>query len=106
MQLPTSDDDLRLTFYIKDPASQGGDDCETFYRTNRRSWMLQAPQATSTALAQFVSLAPGEVGSEMSDGTMDAFVVKYVKECYGVDLSTTARTTEPGRTGSPQAGAT
>lgn len=84
--LTRKDDDLALTFYIKDPDSNGSRECETFYETDRGSWIVQAKVRGDNVRGQLVSLAPDETFGEMSGRTVDAFVRKYAKERYGVDL--------------------
>lgn len=83
---PRQDDNLTATFYLKDPDSSGGDDCETFYETDRDSWIVQLKTRGAGVRDQLVSLAPDETFGEMSDRTVNAFVKKYAKERYGVDL--------------------
>lgn len=83
---PSQDDNLTLTFYCKDPDSNGSRECETFYETDRGSWIVQAKVRGPEVRDQLVSLAPDETFGEMSGRTVDAFVKKYAKERYGVDL--------------------
>ncbi len=85
-QLPSQDDSLTATFYCKDPESHGADDCETFYKTDRDSWLVQGKRRGPQVAAQLVGLAEDETFLEVSDRTVDAFARKYVKERYGVDL--------------------
>ncbi|SDL14649.1 hypothetical protein SAMN05428985_11047 [Nocardioides sp. YR527] len=84
--MPNSDDNLTLTFYIKDPESDGTGDCETFYETDRGSWIVQSKITGPEVRDQLVGLAPDETYGEMSGRTVDAFVKKYVKERHGIDL--------------------
>lgn len=87
MQSPDAGDDVIVTFYIKDPNSQGSDFCETFYATDRDTWVIQGKRRGAKVAGQLVSLASDETFCEMSGPTMDLFVRKYVKERYGVDLA-------------------
>jgi hypothetical protein len=84
--MSNQDDDLRINFYIKDPESDGTGDCETFYETDRGSWIVQA-KVRPGVRDQLVSLAEDETFGEMSGRTVDAFVKKYVKERHGIDLA-------------------
>jgi len=85
-QPPSQDDNLTVTFYCKDPESQGDQLCETFYETDRGSWIVQAKTRGTGVRDQLIGLAPDETFGEMSDRTVNAFVKKYAKERYGVDL--------------------
>lgn len=84
--MPNEDDNLTLTFYIKDPESDGTGDCETFYETDRGSWIVQSKVRGDDVREQLVGLAPDETFGELSGRTVDAFVKKYVKEKHGIDL--------------------
>lgn len=84
---PTQDDNLTATFFIKDPESTGSEGCETFYETDRGSWVVQGKIRGPQVADQLVSLAADETYLEISGRTMDAFVRKYVKESHGVDLT-------------------
>lgn len=75
-----------LTFYIKDPGSDGSQQCETFYETDRGSWIIQSKVTGPGVRGQLVNLAADETFGEMSGRTVDAFVKKYVKERHGIDL--------------------
>lgn len=81
------DDNLTAKFYIKDPDSGVGEDCETFYETDRDSWLVQGKRRGPQVAAQLVNLAEDETYLEISNRTVDAFVRKYVKENHGVDLT-------------------
>ncbi|WP_109505304.1 hypothetical protein [Nocardioides speluncae] len=85
-QLPSQDDNLTATFYCKDPDSEGFDDCETFYTTDRDSWLVQGKRRGPAVAEQLVGLADDETFVEISGRTAAAFARKYVKEHYGVDL--------------------
>ncbi|MBC7277485.1 hypothetical protein [Nocardioides sp.] len=85
--IPGQGDDLIATFYIKDPDSTGSEGCETFYETDRRSWVVQGKSRGPQVAEQLVALADDETYLEVSGRTMDAFVRKYVKENHGVDLA-------------------
>ncbi len=82
-------DDLTATFFCTDPSSQGGVECETFYETDRDSWIVQLKTRGPKVRDQLVSLAEDETFGEMSGRTMDVFVRKYVRERYGIDLGIT-----------------
>lgn len=77
---------LIVTFYCKDPDSQGDQFCETFYETSSGSWIVQAKTRGDDVREQLIALAPDETYGEMSDRTVNTFVKKYAKERYGVDL--------------------
>ncbi|MER7129290.1 hypothetical protein [Streptosporangium saharense] len=86
MSLPDDGDDLRAVFYCKDPNSQGVDMCDTFYRTDRASWIVQGKRRGERVATQLVGLADDETFVEVSEPTVAAFVRHYVKEHHGVDL--------------------
>lgn len=87
MEQPQSqDDNLTATFYCKDPESSTSDDCETFYKTDRASWLVQGKRRGPQVAEQLVGLADDETFLEVSERTVDSFARKYVKERYGVDL--------------------
>jgi hypothetical protein len=83
----TPTDNLTATFYVKDPESGVLDNCETFYATDRDSWLVQGKRRGPQVAAQIMNLAEDETFLEVSDRTVDAFVRKYVKENHGVDLA-------------------
>ncbi|GAA0914893.1 hypothetical protein [Nonomuraea longicatena] len=85
MEKPPSKD-LIVTFYCKDPHSQGAVECESFYRTDRGSWIVQAKKRGPGVGAQLIGLAEDETFGELSERTVNAFVQKYVREHYGIDL--------------------
>lgn len=85
--IPRQGDDLIATFYIKDPESTGSEGCETFYETDRGSWVVQGKSRGPQVAEQLVALADDETYLEVSGRTMDAFVRMYVKENHGVDLA-------------------
>lgn len=93
----------RLTFYCKDPDSHGADECETFYSTDGDSWIAQGKRRGPKIAAQLVSLASDETFVEISGRTIDAFVRKYAKEHYGVDLSRAEIGTDLGGPAIPEA---
>jgi hypothetical protein len=82
-------DDLTVAFFCTDPESQGGVECETFYATDRDSWIVQLKKRGPKVRDQLVALADDETFGEMSGRTMDVFVRKYVRERYGIDLGFT-----------------
>ncbi|MBB4914062.1 hypothetical protein [Streptosporangium saharense] len=86
MRSHDDEDGLSLTFYCKDPNSNQDNECETFYRTNWGSWLVQAKKHGPNVRAQLIGLGEDETFGELSERTVNAFVRKYVKEHYGVDL--------------------
>jgi hypothetical protein len=86
MQSPVAGDHIVVSFYVKDPDSSGDKMCETFYATDRNSWVVQGKRRGAKVAAQLVALGDDETFCEMSNRTVDHFVRKYVKERYGVDL--------------------
>ncbi|TDD69785.1 hypothetical protein [Actinomadura rubrisoli] len=84
---PGKDSDLTLTFHTKDPDSGHGKECETFYTTDLESWIVQGKKRGPNVRAQLANLAEDETFLEISDRTMAAFVQRYVKERYGIDLN-------------------
>ncbi|GAA0988198.1 hypothetical protein GCM10009555_069300 [Acrocarpospora macrocephala] len=86
MQSYGDGDDLSLTFYCKDPDSNQDNECETFYRTDRGSWLVQVKKRGPRVGAQLIGLGEDETFGELSERTMNVFVRKYVREHYGVDL--------------------
>ncbi|MFF9566918.1 hypothetical protein [Streptomyces sp. NPDC014685] len=88
-QRGNNDDDLTATFFCTDPESQGGVECETFYETDRGSWIVQLKKRGPKVQGQLVALADDETFGEMSGRTMEVFVRKYVRERYGIDLGVT-----------------
>jgi hypothetical protein len=87
MKTPHTNDGLRLTFFCKDPASVPGEDCATFYRTNRSSWVVQGDRREEPELiSQLVALKPCETSVEVPEPLVELFVNTYVKERYGIDL--------------------
>ncbi|RJL32567.1 hypothetical protein [Bailinhaonella thermotolerans] len=86
MQSHGDGDDLSLSFYCKDPGSNQDNECETFYRTDRGSWLVQVKKRGPRVQAQLVGLGEDETFGELSERTVNAFVRKYVRERYGVDL--------------------
>ncbi|GAB3653104.1 hypothetical protein GCM10027589_11040 [Actinocorallia lasiicapitis] len=86
MQIPGPGDDLRLDFYLKDSDSKADDDCPAFYRTDR-GWGAQGMERYGDAVrAQMRGYKPGETFVELPDSLIHAFVRKYVKDTYGIDL--------------------
>lgn len=86
MQSPDADDAIRLTFYCKDGDSQGDKQCESFYSTDRGSWMVQGKRRGEKVATQLVGLADDETFCEISGPTMDLFIRMYVRDRYGVHL--------------------
>ncbi|MEV6864425.1 hypothetical protein AB0M44_25880 [Streptosporangium subroseum] len=85
-QLHHDDNDLTVTFFCKDPDSQGDVECDTFYSTDHDSWIVQGKRRGSKVAAQLVALAEDETFLELSGSTAEIFVRKYVKERHGIDL--------------------
>jgi hypothetical protein len=104
MQLPGDGDDLKATFFCKDPDSHGADECETFYRTDRDSWLVQGKKRGPSVAAQLLSLSDDETFAEVSGPTVELFVWMYVKERYGIDLGRAADGVDLGGTAVPEAG--
>ena len=81
MQTPDGDDDLRLTFYCKDPDSKPDEDCATFYRTSRSTWIVQGDRREEpSVLAQLKALKARETAVEIPDALVELFVRTYLKE--------------------------
>ncbi|MER5643154.1 hypothetical protein [Streptosporangium sp. NPDC002524] len=86
MQSYDDGDNLSLNFYCKDPNSNQDNECETFYRTDRGSWLVQVKKRGPRVGAQLIGLGEDETFGELSERTMNSFVRMYVREHYGVDL--------------------
>ncbi|WP_371778737.1 hypothetical protein [Streptosporangium subroseum] len=87
MQTSHTHDGLRLTFFCTDPASVPGEDCATFYRTDRDTWVVQGDRREEPeVITQLVALKPYETSVEVPGPLVELLVHKYVKERYGIDL--------------------
>jgi hypothetical protein len=86
MEKLPSDSDLIITFYCKDPDSNFQNDCATFYRTERQSWVVQGDKMGPEVAPKLTALADHETYLEIPDALADRFARMYVKERYGVDL--------------------
>jgi hypothetical protein len=86
MQTRRVDDDLTMSFFCKSPGSKGEDDCPSFYRTDRGSWVVQGDRRGEEVAVQLRALKDHETFLEIPDALADRFVRMYAKECYGVDL--------------------
>ncbi|WP_327089558.1 hypothetical protein OIE66_02740 [Nonomuraea sp. NBC_01738] len=87
MQTSRPADDLRLAFYCTDPDSVPGEDCATFYRTNRGTWIVQGDRRDEPhVVAQLVALKPSETSVEIPEPLVELLVRSYAKERYGIDL--------------------
>jgi hypothetical protein len=86
MQTPRVNDDLTVSFFCKSPDSKGDDDCPSFYRTDRASWIVQGDRRGEDVAVQLQALKEHETFLEIPDGLADRFVRMYVKERYGIDL--------------------
>ncbi|TMR91305.1 hypothetical protein [Nonomuraea basaltis] len=95
--------DVIVSFYCKDPVSTGTEDCPTFYRTNRSSWIVQGDRHDEHVKAQLRGLKPTETSVEIPERLVDQMVVMYAKERYGVDLTGTSRRTDPQHAPLPEA---
>ncbi|WP_147268116.1 hypothetical protein [Spongiactinospora rosea] len=84
------DGELAVTFYCKNPGSQGDIECDSFYLTSRDSWIVQGKRRGAEVANQLIALAEDETFVEISGPTAEAFIKKYVKERYGVDLGVTS----------------
>lgn len=91
MKTPGTRDDLRLTFYCKDPGSTTSEDCATFYRTNHGTWMVQGERQGANVTAQLRGFKPTETCVEIPAPLVDLLVQTYVKERYGIDLGGAAQ---------------
>lgn len=81
MQTPNDGDDLRLTFYCKDPDSRPDEDCATFYRTNRRTWVVQGDRREEPeVMAQLKAPKSGETAVEVPERLVELLVRTYLKE--------------------------
>jgi hypothetical protein len=89
---------VRLSFYVKDPDSFQGQDCPTFYRTDRGTWVVQGDRRDeSEVVAQAQGFKAREGLLELPGDLVDLFARMYVKEKYGVDLSSrTPKDDQPG----------
>jgi len=77
----------RLTFFCKDPESVPGEDCPTFYRTDRGSWIVQGEhRGEPEVVVQLLALKAEETALEIPERLAELFVRMYAKERYGVDL--------------------
>ncbi|MFE3455812.1 hypothetical protein ACFXJ8_43610 [Nonomuraea sp. NPDC059194] len=103
MQSPGTGDDMRLTFYCKDPDSKTKDDCPSFYRTSRGSWVVQGNRQGESVAVQLHALRDDETFVEIPEALAERFVHMYVEERYGVDLGQAAIQAAHGRTRDPQA---
>ncbi|GAA2616055.1 hypothetical protein SMC26_09620 [Actinomadura fulvescens] len=79
-------DELRLSFYCKDPDSTTKQDCATFYRTNHGTWVVQGDRLGPETETQLIGLAEHETYVEVPGRLMESMVRQYVKENHGVDL--------------------
>lgn len=83
-----------LTFYCKDPSSVTKQDCATFYRTDRASWVVQGDRMGADVEVQLVGLKPSESYVEIPELLVEDLVHRYVKERYGLDLDRAAQRTD------------
>lgn len=79
-------DDLRATFFCKDPNSLDLDDCPAFYKTDRGSWIVQGKQRGSAVAAQLHALGDDESFVEIPEPLVELFVRRYLEERHGTDL--------------------
>ncbi len=86
MQSPDAGDDLLATFYCKDPGSVDTDDCAAFYRTDRRTWIVQGMRRGAGVAAQLRALGDDETFVEIPEPLVELFVRRYVEERHGTDL--------------------
>ncbi|MGW6201499.1 hypothetical protein ACWF0M_35495 [Kribbella sp. NPDC055110] len=94
MQTPSTDDDLTVRFYCKDPGSKSSDDCPSFYSTDRGSWVVQGQALGDEVGAQLRGLKPEETFLEVPQALIERFVHMYVEERYGVDLRPASQGTD------------
>lgn len=90
MQSDDLGDELRVTFYCKDPGSVDIDDCAAFYQTDQRSWIVQGKRRGDAVAAQLHALAVDETFVEIPEPLVELLVHRYVKERYGTDLGSAA----------------
>ncbi len=87
MKTPDGVSHVRLTFYAKDPGSFQGQDCPTFYKTDRRTWIVQGDRRDEPeVIAQVVGFKPEEGLLELPEALVDLVARMYVKENYGINL--------------------
>ncbi|MBB5083170.1 hypothetical protein HNR40_008673 [Nonomuraea endophytica] len=87
MQTSNPADGLHLAFYCTDPDSVPGEDCATFYQTNRGTWIVQGDRREEPdVVTQLVALKPSESSVEVPGPLVDLLVRRYAKERYGIDL--------------------
>lgn len=80
-------DDLRLSFYVKDPGSGAGPDCPSVHSTNHGTWVFTGVLRNEPEVrAQLVAPKPHETPVEISDQLAELFVITYARERYGIDL--------------------
>jgi hypothetical protein len=91
MQSPDAGDELLATFYCKDPDSIDTDDCPAFYRTDRRSWIVQGKRRGDSVAVQLRALGEDETFVEIPEPLVELFVRRYVKEHHGTDLDRPAQ---------------
>lgn len=87
MQGSGADRPITVTFFCKDPDSKDEEDCPSFYRSNRGSWMVQGLRHGEDVAVQLRALKDDESFVEIPEALAERFVRMYVKERYGVDLS-------------------
>ncbi|WP_433332946.1 hypothetical protein [Spirillospora sp. CA-294931] len=90
MQSTSAGEDVAVAFYVKDPDSTTRETCETFWMTDRASWVVQGKRGGVEVSRQLVGLAEDETFCEVSERTVNTFVVAFVKERYGLDLGQAA----------------
>lgn len=85
--MKSRDDDLRVTFFCKDPESKLLDDCASFYQTDRGSWIVQGQRCGPQVAAQLRALRDDETFVEIPEALVELFVERYLKGRDGTDLS-------------------
>jgi hypothetical protein len=102
--MQSTGDNKIVSFYCKDPHSTGTEDCPTFYRTNRDSWIVQGDRQGDHIAKQLHGLKPSESFVEIPQRVVDHLVIKYVKERYGIDLPGATSRVDQEHAPLPQAG--
>jgi hypothetical protein len=93
MQSVPDHDDMIVTFYCKRPDSDVGEECASFYRTDRGSWIVQGDRRGEQVATQLRALKPDETFLEIPENLVELFVHKYAEERYGVHLDRAATRT-------------
>jgi hypothetical protein len=90
MQSAQDDSGMLVNFYCKRPDSDGSEDCASFYRTDRGSWIVQGDRRGEQVAAQLRALKPSETFLEIPENLVELFVRKYAEKRYGIHLDRAA----------------